>query len=63
MAHKLGMKVVVEGIETKAQQQLLTGFESDYGQGYFISQPKSLTDFIEFLLTHQKQLLKLAHAG
>lgn len=57
MAHKLGMQVVAEGIETEAQHQLLSGFECDYGQGYFISQPKSLADFMQFLLAHQKNQL------
>lgn len=57
MAHKLGMQVVAEGIETEAQHQLLSGFECDYGQGYFISQPKSLADFMQFLLVHQKNQL------
>ncbi|HEY0842185.1 EAL domain-containing protein [Methylotenera sp.] len=54
MAHKLGMTVVAEGIETEAQARMLTGFECDYGQGYLISKPKSFADFMQFLSEHQK---------
>ena len=49
MAHKLGMKVIAEGIETEAQQNLLNSFACDYGQGYLISRPKSFNDFMQFL--------------
>lgn len=39
MAHKLGLKVIAEGIETKYQCQLLTSIGCDYGQGFFFSKP------------------------
>lgn len=39
MAHKLGMKVIAEGIETKAQMDLLISAGCDYGQGYYFSKP------------------------
>lgn len=39
MAHKLGLKVIAEGIETAAQSSLLTEAGCDYGQGYFFSHP------------------------
>jgi diguanylate cyclase (GGDEF)-like protein len=50
MAHKLGMRVIAEGVETEAQQNLLSSFECDYGQGYFIARPKSFKEFMQFLL-------------
>jgi len=53
------MQVVAEGIETAAQDQLLSSFECDYGQGYLISKPKSLTDFMQFLFEHQKNPVKI----
>ncbi len=39
MAHKLQLKVVAEGVETQAQQQLLINYGCDLGQGYLFSQP------------------------
>jgi diguanylate cyclase (GGDEF)-like protein/PAS domain S-box-containing protein len=37
MAHKLGLKVVAEGIETEAQLALLKQAGCDYGQGFMFS--------------------------
>ncbi|MCB0933963.1 MAG: EAL domain-containing protein [Mycobacterium sp.] len=37
MAHKLGIKVIAEGIETAEQHAVLKGIGCDYGQGYFFS--------------------------
>ncbi|WP_051901432.1 EAL domain-containing protein [Methylotenera sp. L2L1] len=56
MAHKLGIKVIAEGIETEAQKSLLNSFECDYGQGYLIARPQSFTAFMQFLFeTRSKQ--------
>lgn len=48
MAHRLGMKVIAEGIETEAQMQLLKRAGCDYGQGYFFSRPISVEVFESF---------------
>ena len=45
MAHKLGIKVIAEGVETETQAQLLKDFDCDYGQGYFYSRPVAVSDF------------------
>jgi len=45
MAHKLGMKVVAEGIETLEQRALLLRAGCDYGQGYLYSRPVSAVEF------------------
>ena len=42
MAHKLQLKVVAEGVETQAQQQLLINYGCDLGQGNLFSQPASM---------------------
>lgn len=39
MAHKLGLKVIAEGIETTEQHDWLKQADCDYGQGFVFSQP------------------------
>ncbi|MBV1910785.1 MAG: EAL domain-containing protein [Kangiellaceae bacterium] len=45
MAHKLGLKVIAEGVETKEQQILLSEAGCDFGQGYIFSKPVCASDF------------------
>ncbi|MGR9087898.1 MAG: EAL domain-containing protein [Gammaproteobacteria bacterium] len=45
MAHKLGMRVIAEGIETPEQRDLLMRIGCDYGQGYLFSRPVSAEEF------------------
>ena len=49
MAHKLGMKVIAEGVQTEEQRALLTAAGCDYGQGYLFSQPLSAEGCDELL--------------
>jgi diguanylate cyclase (GGDEF)-like protein/PAS domain S-box-containing protein len=49
MAHKLGIKVVAEGVETDTQDQILKDFACDFAQGYFYSRPVPVRNF-ELLL-------------
>lgn len=49
MAHKLGLKVIAEGIETEEQMKLLIATGCDYGQGYLFSRPVSAEKFEELL--------------
>ena len=39
LAHNLGMRVIVEGIETPEQLRRLKALDCAYGQGYLISRP------------------------
>lgn len=45
MAHKLGMKVIAEGVESQQQYNLLKAVGCDYGQGYLFSKPVSVEEF------------------
>lgn len=49
MAHKLGKKVVAEGVETQAQLDCLKKLECDVIQGYFFAKPMYIDDLISFL--------------
>ena len=49
MAHKLGIQVIAEGIETTGQLQLLRSAGCDYGQGYLFARPMSAQALDAFL--------------
>jgi diguanylate cyclase (GGDEF)-like protein/PAS domain S-box-containing protein len=49
MAHKLGIKVIAEGIETTQQRDLLAAAGCDYGQGYLFSRPLPADEFEQLL--------------
>jgi len=49
MAHALGLKVVAEGVETKAQFDFLKAHQCDYVQGYLIARPMTAEDFTTLL--------------
>jgi len=49
MAHKLGIEVIAEGIETEQQKLLLLDAGCDYGQGYLFSKPITGESFENFL--------------
>ncbi|MFZ2170319.1 MAG: EAL domain-containing protein [Methylococcaceae bacterium] len=49
MAHKLGIKVIGEGIETAAERDLLLDAGCDFGQGYLFSRPVTAKEFEKFL--------------
>lgn len=49
MAHKLGMKVIAEGIEQQDQYELLKALHCDFGQGYFFTPPLPAKDFLDLI--------------
>jgi diguanylate cyclase (GGDEF)-like protein len=53
MAHKLNLQVVAEGAETPEQMQFLRDNGCDMVQGYFISEPLTLTALRAFLTSSQ----------
>ncbi len=57
MAHKLGLKVIAEGIETVQQRDLLLSAGCDYGQGYLFSKPLPPEEFENLLLSVSQRLI------
>ena len=61
MAHKLGLKVIAEGVETKSQTALLRRAGCDYLQGYLYSRPVPPEEFEAML--DQQMACKLPLSG
>jgi EAL domain-containing protein (putative c-di-GMP-specific phosphodiesterase class I) len=49
MGHKLGMKIIAEGVETEQQKKWLETNHCDFVQGYLVSAALTVEDF-EILL-------------
>ncbi len=56
MAHKLGIKVIAEGVETVEQRDLLSLAGCDYAQGYLFSRPIRAQDFERTLLNSEIEM-------
>ena len=52
LGHALGMKVICEGIETEAKENLLRRCGCEYGQGYLYGKPMPRAEFETFLRQH-----------
>jgi diguanylate cyclase (GGDEF)-like protein/PAS domain S-box-containing protein len=63
MAHKLGLKVIAEGVETQAQSDLLTHIGCDYGQGYLYARPMPSEDFGKLLTLDMRNQLSATGLG
>ncbi|GIU44981.1 diguanylate cyclase [Shewanella sairae] len=55
MAHKLGMQVIAEGVETEYQRQLLADAGCDFGQGYLFSKPVPAEEFEQAFIIKAKE--------
>ena len=49
LAHTLGMKVVVEGIENRQMVDMIASFGCDYMQGYYFAKPLPVFEFQKLL--------------
>ena len=54
LAHRLGMDVIAEGIETELEKEILQGFNCEYGQGYFFAKPLSAKDATELFVKNTR---------
>lgn len=52
MAHKLGIQVIAQGVETQAQADLLRAAGCDYAQGYLFARPMDAASFDAYLRSH-----------
>jgi len=55
MAHKLGLKVIAEGVETALQRDLLIDIHCDYAQGFFYSPPVPPDAFEQMLIQQSRE--------
>ncbi|MGB1239961.1 MAG: putative bifunctional diguanylate cyclase/phosphodiesterase [Pseudomonadales bacterium] len=55
MAHRLGLKVVAEGIESKSEIEMLQLYNCDIGQGYYYSKPLKCEDMLKLLAKLQQE--------
>lgn len=49
LAHRLGIKVIAEGVETEAQLVFLKQHACDYVQGYYLSMPLSFHELLAYI--------------
>lgn len=55
LAHRIGHKVVAEGVETETQLKFLTDHGCDYIQGFYIAKPMSKQDAIKYLYDEREK--------
>lgn len=54
LAHQFKLSIIAEGIEDQTSLELLQKWHCEYAQGYHISRPIPLADFITWHQSHQK---------
>jgi diguanylate cyclase (GGDEF)-like protein/PAS domain S-box-containing protein len=58
LAHGLGMTVVAEGVETRAQLAFLAGHHCDVAQGYLFAEPMPPAEIVRWLAAPPPQLAR-----
>lgn len=59
LAKKLSLRIVAEGVETKAQLEYLNRNEITLLQGYYFGKPVSCIDFIKVILSKPRETVSL----
>ncbi|MEO2266431.1 EAL domain-containing protein [Pseudoalteromonas sp. YIC-656] len=54
LGHKLGLRVVAEGVETEQSLALLKSYKCDYAQGYYLSRPLKPEQLIQWYSDYEK---------
>ena len=54
MVKNLGLKTVVEGVESIEQYNILADMKCDYIQGFLMSKPLSTEEAVEFVETYEE---------
>ncbi len=57
MAHRVGLRVVGEGVETQAQNDRLLRMNCDEMQGFFFSRPMPAAEVEEFIESKERELI------
>lgn len=57
MAHRMGLHVVAEGVESEVQYKILKGLGCDLIQGYYFSKPIPLGEFESYLRHHSTTIV------
>lgn len=55
MSKQMGLPIIVEGVETKKQEEFLNGMDCRYAQGYYYYKPMPIEDF-EKLISDESRL-------
>ena len=60
MAHNLNLQVVAEGVETRAELNIVRAHKCDTMQGYLLSHPLPVAEFEELLLTDKRLITSIS---
>jgi len=63
MAHRLNLKVIAEGVETREQLEFLRGEGCEEIQGYYFARPMPAKDFVDWLQAHRNRPTGVLHSN
>ncbi len=63
LAHRLGLNVIAEGVETLDQRTVLSGLKCQFAQGFLFARPLNKADAVAFIREGQKHKCTPAHSA